>query len=335
MMKMNIEEMHRLAVQYFEGSISPEAELLLFAFVKEADGNKNLFREWENEWMQTAPMSEKTERAWHQFNWRMRLREELQATDSQTPASYKIKSPGSFVRIAAVVALLVSLSIGGFMYLRQDDGYLYAVEAPYGEKSKLTLRDGSVVWVNSGSKLFYAHTDFSSDIRVKLEGEAFFDVAKDSRRKFVVETSAYDIEVHGTRFNVTAYEDDPIVTTTLLEGSIQLNRKDGQTQVKPGQSVIFDKNSGAMEIAEVDASDFGKWIENTIIYENISLGDLVKKLSRSYNVSIRLESDQLAEKRFNISLRNGETVTDVMRAIERILYVKVDSSATNNYVIKE
>ncbi len=324
-----LREIKDLAIQYFEGKISPENETNLFEYIKQNSDNRSLFKSWEKEWMLSGKEEPYINKEWEHLYRKIVVQEAVKPT-------FAIRKTNLWSRIAtvaAVMALLVSVSLFA-TYLLSNATVNYAtVETPKGEKSKVTLSDGTVVWLNSGSKLTYADNYRGSKFKVKLEGEGYFEVAKQKNKKFIVQTDVYDIEVKGTKFNVMAYKDEKVITTTLLEGKIDLLHNNKRVEIAPGEEVKYNVQTGTLSksIAE-DASAASIWTQNRFLYENITLRELASKLSRQYGVNIRIEAPQFAEKRLNLSLRNDETVNDVMKAIEIIMQVKVEQDGFNYYI---
>lgn len=320
-----------IAFMYLEGKISSADEQILFEFLRCKKNNLQLFFKWEKEWLVSRKRDQDIEIEWQRMKSEI-LKNKLAASPKPFLSLRKINP---LVRIAALIIIIL-----GFATIFKDtingsanENYI-VVEAPYGDKSKVVFKDGTTIWLNSGSKLTYNAHSRDSDIMVKLEGEGYFDVAKNKRRKFVVETSEYLIEVKGTKFNVTSYGDDHFISTTLIDGEIHLNHNNQITKVKPGECAIFDKNTGQLFKENVDAAASKEWIEDVVVYDDISLDELIKKLTRRYNIPIHLESIQLGDKHFSIALRNGETLSDVMQALGIVLNAHVEKR-DNAYHIKE
>jgi ferric-dicitrate binding protein FerR (iron transport regulator) len=316
-----------LAFKYFEGLISSEEELVLFDHLKSDRYYSELFLELEKKWMNSNDKSVDLSHQWALIESRIKAR----AFENRINGRRVLF--GKILRVAALVALIISGPMITARLLRSS-GERIIVEAPYGEKSKVTLHDGSVVWLNSGSKLTYNTKIDNSIVSVDLDGEGYFIVAKDKKRKFIVHTSEYDVEVKGTRFNVAAYSDDRFITTTLIDGSVNLIRDNVHTVMKPGESLSYDRVGKSLINKTVEADASYEWIDNIIVYDNIRLGDLVKKLERRFNLSIVYDKKELEAKQFNIALRNGETLNDIMQALQIILNVDVKVENDVYYITK-
>ncbi|WP_316843812.1 FecR family protein [Pedobacter psychrodurus] len=157
-----------------------------------------------------------------------------------------------------------------------------------GETYQLRLPDGTNIWLNAASSLTYATTLIKDGIRnVKLEGEAYFEVAKDKKHPFIVETSKQQVEVLGTHFNINAYADEAITKTTLLEGSVLLNRA---TLLKPDEQASLS-STGKISVEQVDVQETIAWKNGKFIFNSEDITSVMRKLSRWYNVEVVYKSD--------------------------------------------
>jgi len=166
---------------------------------------------------------------------------------------------------------------------------------PYGKRSYLLLSDGTKVWINSGSRLVYAPR-FTGDTReVFLEGEAYFEVAKDAHKPFYVRTDAFTINVLGTKFNVKAYKDDNEYTTVLVEGKVSMKVQDQffskDVILAPNQKMTLIKGQDDFQRSSVDDTGFyTNWIFGYLEFKNAHLSDVLKSIKRYYNIDIELNT---------------------------------------------
>jgi transmembrane sensor len=166
---------------------------------------------------------------------------------------------------------------------------------PYGKRSYLLLSDGTQVWINSGSRLVYA-PQFTGDTReVFLEGEAYFEVAKDASKPFYVRTDAFTINVLGTKFNVKAYKDDKEYTTVLVEGKVSMKVQDQffskDVILAPKQKLTLIKGQDDFQRSDVDDTGFyTNWIYGYLEFKNANLSDVLKSIQRYYNIDIELNT---------------------------------------------
>ncbi len=305
-----------LAFRYFNGKIPHKAEEDLFGFIHESPNHLALFRKWEREWLHSGQADISVEREWQKIQARLLAKEAI--------APMIPKRRFTFRRIGAWVAsavILVCLSItASWYYFHQANSCFYFVsEAPLGGKSKVLLADGSLVWLNSGSTLKYS-TDFNEKERiVTLSGEGYFEVSKKNGMPFTVRTQGYDVVVKGTKFNVSAYEGDPFISTTLIEGRVTVNYKDESIDMNPGEEMKLIKNTGELQHTSVNAFQSNAWMDNQLVNDNITFQDLMIKLSRHFNVKIEIEDERLKFQTFSISLRNDETLEQIFKALQKII----------------
>jgi ferric-dicitrate binding protein FerR (iron transport regulator) len=160
------------------------------------------------------------------------------------------------------------------------------------------LPDGSSVWLNDGSKLKYPASFSGKQREVHLEGEAFFNISKNEKIPFIVNSSTAAIRVTGTSFNVRAYPGDPVFEATLNSGIIELNIPRGTTDVqqiamKPGEQVSVNLKTGQIDKKYVNAEEFNAWINGKLLFRDTPLDEVVLRLERWYNADIRLSSPEL------------------------------------------
>lgn len=341
--KKNIQE---LAVRYFEGRILREDEKQLFDFIEQSESNRVLFRQWEKQWIASAVADSQTDAEWKTLQRKIRTQEAIipmlnnpeHAVSELAVPKQRLMKFAVWRKIAAIAAIVI-FTIGGTLGIRQMASSMkpetyFLCETPYGEKSKVILSDGTIVWLNAGSTLKYSNKFNAAHRKVELNGEGYFEVTKKNGVDFIVQTHQYDVVVKGTKFDVSAYADDPFVSTTLLEGAVELDYKGMQIKMSPGESLRLNIETGKFTRSQVNASQSKAWAENRIEFDNITLQELVAKLSRQYDVNIRLESEQVGDKTFRISLRNGETIGEVLTALQQIIPITVERKDKDIYIRK-
>lgn len=203
-------------------------------------------------------------------------------------------------QIAAVLLLLIMTAYGVYSYTRDKmimPDMIVSVEK--GQKANITLPDGSLVWINSDSKLTYG-SNFNDRERILfLEGEAYFEVIPDKKRPFVVNTNGISVKALGTSFDVKSYEDEAEISTTLMTGKVEVNALSGRHILFPNERIVFDKQTGMLKKGTVyDAKDYASWKDNTLSFEAESFENIVRVLERYYNTKIEFESESLKQYRF-------------------------------------
>jgi len=200
---------------------------------------------------------------------------------------------------------------------------------PYGKRSKLTLSDGSIVWLNSGSKLIFPIT-FNHQVskrEVYLEGEAIFEVTHNKKQPFMVLCKNHQITVLGTVFNISNYLDEKNIKTTLKSGRVEIRYRKNifmQKTIKiiPNTMAIYEKNSNTIQTKKVEVAPQFSWREGILIFKNDNLKFIMKKLSRYYNVAIEITNTDLANQTFSGYL-------DLKDSLEKVLQIiKVTSNFT-------
>lgn len=251
-----------------------------------------------------------------------------QRTQKILKANRKKQMYNQLMRYAAFLAvplLLTSLVLGYLYFQKPELAEKYAeVTAATGSVIRYELPDHSVVWLNSGSTLRYP-TVFRSDNRnVELNGEAYFEVEADNERPFYVNTRhGLTVYVYGTRFNVTAYEDDSNIETVLEKGKVNVISPDRKTimQLAPGEQLLYNKQSQKLIKNKVDIYEKVAWKDGKLIFRNASLDDIFKRLSRHFNVDIQFNNKSGKEYKYRATFRN-ETLPQILDYLARSAALK-------------
>lgn len=251
-----------------------------------------------------------------------------QRTQKILKANRKKQMYNQLMRYAAflVVPLLLTSLVLGYLYFQKPElAEKYAeVTAATGSVIRYELPDHSVVWLNSGSTLRYP-TVFRSDNRnVELNGEAYFEVEADNERPFYVNTRhGLTVYVYGTRFNVTAYEDDSNIETVLEKGKVNVISPDRKTimQLAPGEQLLYNKQSQKLIKNKVDIYEKVAWKDGKLIFRNASLDDIFKRLSRHFNVDIQFNNKSGKEYKYRATFRN-ETLPQILDYLARSAALK-------------
>ena len=192
---------------------------------------------------------------------------------------------------------------------------------PKGGEYQVVLADGTKVWLNSASRLIYPQSFMGKERRVVLSGEAFFDVTHDAERPFVVETSRMNVKVLGTRFNVNDYDDNEEVSTTLVNGSVEIISGDQQAfRLVPGEQAYGKENE--LEKREVNVRLYTSWIDGKFLFNNTELEEIAKQISRWYDVEIFFSSESVKKVRFTGAIVKFKPLEDLVRMIETTSQVR-------------
>lgn len=210
--------------------------------------------------------------------------------------------PNFFVRLAASLLLFMGLA---WLVYTQWDGFSTATYAevvtPKGKTTKLSLPDGTVVWLNADSRFRYPKSFSPATRDVYLEGEAYFAVAKNPNQPFIVHTQQLATKVLGTHFDVRAYNDDATEQITVVEGKVQVSKSESEEADPATQPVLLTANQQATyQLSEqalrkngVDATEFVAWKEGSLQFNKTPLSEVVKQLARRYDLVITVKNPQL------------------------------------------
>lgn len=190
---------------------------------------------------------------------------------------------------------------------------------PRGGEFKIVLEDSTVVWLNAESKLVYPDNFNADERRVAVTGEAYFEVAKDSLRPFYVESGDMTVRVYGTEFNVNAYAEDNRIYTTLVSGSIALQPQGGgkgELVLTPGHQAVFHKEDCTVNVRSVDAPAVTSWHEGRFTFEEQTLGQIMRTLSRWYDFDYAFEDARLAGIIFKGSAPRYAELSEVLYILE-------------------
>lgn len=186
------------------------------------------------------------------------------------------------------------------------------LNVPFGKKFQIVLSDGTMVHMNSGSSLRYPITFVTIGKReVFLSGEAFFKVAKDSERPYVVHANDLDIMVLGTEFNVSVYDNDDLIETTLQEGSVKVVSANSEQLLVPNEQSVWNKSNSKLEKKTVKIDQFTDWMQGKLSFRSTPFKEIIKKMERHFDVQIINNNKDLNEERFT-ALFEDETIEQVM-----------------------
>jgi len=310
---------------YFMGQESTENILLIRDFLSKGDEYVREFREYEKEWKA----------------------EEI-PTLSQVVSFSKIKRKinkkavrrrhffalGGIVAIAFVIAFFAFVTTGRFIFsLQKPDTYL--VESGMKENTRVVLPDSTVVYLNSSSKFSYK-SDFGKETRdVYLDGEAFFDVAKQDGHPFVVHTDRTSITVYGTKFDLCSYSVDDSVYAVLVEGSIDFKTPCATVKMVPGELVTFDKTDSSISKRCVNVDCWLSWMNGRINLSAFPLAKLFKRLSILYDSPINYSPVKYGNLTINALLNSSDSLENILEALEILTPIKWSQSEDGAIYVKE
>ncbi len=216
------------------------------------------------------------------------------------------------------------------------------VVIPFGKKSHLILEDGTKVWLNAGSRMAFP-TKFKGHTKeVFLDGEAYFEVFRNENQPFVVNTGDISIRVLGTRFNLTAYQNDKITETVLLEGKISLSDRSAlgylkkETIVSPNQKASYDRGERTILVREEPNADLTiAWIEGMFKFSQQSLLEVLNKLQQYYHVQFVYDREFSTSDLISGKLDLKDSIDKVMMALSDVAELKYRIEDNKIYIQKK
>ena len=284
-----------------------------------SDINNLLEEEW-NEDMNSEVMAEKDKEA---------IRSKL---NFYVEYDQKSLFPKKLIYYAAIVIpIFVIAGLLSVLVLQQTESKNFVVSVARGNKAVLTLPDASKVWVNSNSKLEYVVGN--KDLReIKLNGEAFFKVSRNTARPFVITFSNYKIEVLGTSFNVKALENSDIIETSLVEGSVKISgaQLSQDYYLKPSEKAIFDRRLNQIKIIHTTNELETAWKDNVLKFDTERFSEVMNRLEDWYDITIVIKYPQIENDLITGSFRSEgiESVLDILKTQYNINYIRNGNTIT-------
>jgi len=224
-----------------------------------------------------------------------------------------------FLRYAAAAAILILLSVNLFYMIshREADYVANTIEVPKGQRVTLALSDGTKVWLNSQSTLTYPSRFSQNNRKVQLQGEGYFEVAKDQSKPFIVETSLLNVKVIGTKFDMRAYPDEDAFVT-LTEGEVEVATPDARHLVRllPSEQVTYSATQGMKRLKNINTEPVKAWTVGELSFHNTTLAEIVKVLERRFDVQITVSNEKLASDKFTCHFSNDVTIEQIMHNLK-------------------
>lgn len=266
----------------------------------------------------------------------------LSQIKAKIAASEKIKSESSYtfiekaklqkyIRIAAMFILPLITAALVFIYMSNaDTPKELIVSADRGQKASILLPDGSKAWINSLTKLTYT-TDFNKHKRIlELSGEAYFEVAHNPKKPFIVKTKDMAVEALGTSFGVKAYDEDLYAAGILMTGKVKVTTDNEITILKPDERIVYNKLTKKTSKTKINAKYFTGWIHNELRFENEPLSEIAKSIERIYNIDIQFGTEKLKKLRYTGTVENNslESLLNIIALTSPISFEISDQQIT-------
>ena len=290
---MDRKEIDDLIPGYLSGELSDSDRVFLEKWRTEDPANERHFQEIKAIWDAFPRLD-----AMEQFDPFKALKQVNEKVGRRTPVFWLQK----FQKIAAVLLLplLVFAAYQGYKNLAPSSPELVwqSYSTPPGVKAKFQLPDGSSFWLNSSSEATFPNQFAKNHRKVKIKGEAFFEVAHNPSSPFFVEMSGISVKVLGTKFNVADYENENRIEVILKEGKVVLGKNENNkfkelALLNPNEAVFFNKDSKKMEKRRVEAAKYTSWIDGRLIFRDDTMDEVIRKLNRCFNVEIKVSDPEI------------------------------------------
>ena len=260
-------------------------------------------------------------------------------------SEYKLENNGSKIRYDSNGEKIVISETGSQTEQientkKTQEEVLNQIIVPFGRRHSITLSDGTVVQLNSGSKLIYPAYFRGKTRKVYLKGEGYFDVAKNKNIPFVVNTDYIDIRVTGTVFNVSAYEDEQTASAVLVEGSVEVSQKNRlfnnqKYTLQPGQGCFYSVKTAQSNVNNVDTINYIGWKDGWLQFKNQPLINIVRKIEKYYNKDILIEGEKLAQTLISGKLVLSDQFEEAMSYLTKTLEGRYERNDKEIYIIKQ
>jgi len=310
----------QLIRKYLKGECSPSELQIMKLFLQREDAQHLIDQVWAEEWeeFQEQEISDQEIATWKERFTKKRLQ------FNSLPVN---KSGGRFFTLRNVaVWLTLILSLGtwyGIIRLkRQETRTAVAVTIfervnANGQRIQIRLSDGSVVYLSGGSKLRYPSRFIGNTREISLEGEAFFEVAKNPKRPFIIRTGSIRTLVVGTSFRINAFKDKPFLVE-VATGKVRISHQQGNHQkqlatLTPGQSMLWENNRAIL--GEINADDLSEWKNGRLVFNGATLKEMALVFERWYGVDIIFKNQVKAGQHTTITLTANVPLSDIMEVL--------------------
>lgn len=244
-----------------------------------------------------------------------------------------------FQRIAAilVVPLLIFSAVLVYQKINTPENWV-SLKTGKGERTHLTLPDGSEVWLNVDTELQYSVAFNQRNRNLKLNGEAFFKVAKNRKKDFVVEAGNFKVKAVGTEFGVNAYACEPFAETYLLEGIVDLILSDGscpKTRMKPGQISTIHSDASSVKLRHIPVGCAVEWTNGNLVFRNEDIPQVFRKIERWFDVKINFRPEEFSNETLYLNLKSGETLDKMLQIIDNAIGIQVKRNGNELLIEKK
>ncbi|WP_321435918.1 FecR domain-containing protein [uncultured Bacteroides sp.] len=303
--------------KYLIGQTTQEEEKELFEWLEASSENKRLFFEIETIWKTRSDISDKNQ-SLEVYKSLVKMNEIIDRSEAEKHGKKYLKRKNLVYWWGGIAASILVAVLFLTHYATSNAPLLYTYTNLLPDSVKqVKLKDGSVVWLSQNATIAYSDGYTGDERHVKLKGLAFFDVEKDPKHPFIVETETFRVKVLGTAFSVNSDNPSHKGEVVLLRGSVQLEDRSGEnlTKIHPGQQVLYSRELNSLDINEIDAKSYTSWRYNLMSLPNATLSEIISSLEQTYKVKIQMDFEDLKYHKYNFYYKGKDNLDDVLEQI--------------------
>ncbi len=254
----------------------------------------------------------------------------LRISDGTSIVPDSMQNGASFKKGNTIVTKQGSMLIYKAAVLNDNSSVVYSLlSTPGGMEYQVVLPDGSKVWLNAKSSISFPSKFSSVSREVKITGEAYFEVAKNKEKPFFVKVGQVTVRVLGTHFDIKAYEDEDVIKTSLLEGSVKILEGDNTDLLHPGQQAVWNKEKKTVKISTADMNEVVAWKNGLFQFQDENVAAIMAEIGRWYNVQIEYQ-DTIPKRKFEGKISRSAKLSEVLKILE---LTNIKFSSTGNKII--
>jgi len=339
MKKEDLDRFYENTVSYLQGQLAePEISEYLDILKKDELLKKLYFRlkdVWEYHHIKNEAAKIDLDKAWKEMTVKHRLFDEEQAKQKVTSKRF-LHMPKSW-QIAASVAIIVCFGLlvsrPGLITSHKD--LVHVFECPKGDMVKMNLSDGTVVWLNSDSKLTMAQNFSPNNRELAFVGEAYFNVQSDPKHPFVINVANRQVEVKGTSFNLRYYPEEELFQTSLEEGKVLVHSKSQLIELSPGDQLNVNVATGTSRLQKLNQVEYySAWRTGRLMFDNMPMESLMQTVERWHNHEIILEDPELMNMKLSGVLKRNKSVEHFMKVLSLAQPIKYQIKEDTIFISK-
>lgn len=317
--------------KFYQGKCSSEERAIVMRWLEEEGEDENFMQQLADYWdtYQETPDDHNAP------SILINIQDKIQADEQDQPlltesgsVSSKRRVLSTWLKVAAVLILGIGISWGSYQLTREETPSAPIIstiekEVARGQKLKVTLDDGTQVFLNSESTLTYPQKFSANKREVTLIGEAFFEVARDTSRPFTINAQDIQVSVLGTSFNINAYEGDSTISVAVASGKVKVNQTSQHTYfLEPGKELTYQPNLDHFEVNEFDRMERLAWKDGILYFKDASIQEVKKTLERWYGVEMSIQGDDQLNWQYSgvFERQSLENVLEGMSYVQRFDY---------------